>query len=240
MLGRLGGFALGDMALGAEGRGASRPQTRRAAGMWAAAAAALITLLVLPALASAHIERASYWPDPGPDCSVSPGAGGEVPTARTLASAVATGGPSVTRVVCQPDSMTRLSKAIANAKKVGYVLRPTQPRVKLTSEEGSALTNLNRTLFKLCKFKSIQEAVTQSGNNDRVVIMPGLYTEPKSREAPTHDPACAQYEIENDRGETGAVSYEYQFHCPNDQNLIAVLGRQPGANPAPQPPLEDR
>jgi len=70
--------------------------------------------------------------------------------------------------------------------------------------------------------------------------VPGLYTEPKSREAPTNDPACAQYKIENDRGDTGAVSYEYQYHCPNDQNLIAVLGRMPGSNPPPQPPLSDR
>ena len=67
--------------------------------------------------------------------------------------------------------------------------------------------------------------------------LPGLYTEPKSREAPTNDPSCAQYKIENDRGNTGAVSYTYQFHCPNDQNLIAVLGRKPGVSPPPAPPL---
>src|SRR5205807_1410013 len=70
--------------------------------------------------------------------------------------------------------------------------------------------------------------------------MPGLYTEPVSRAAPTNDPACAQYKIKNDRGETGAVSYAYQWHCPNDQNLIAVLGREPGPNPPPDPPLTDR
>jgi hypothetical protein len=205
-----------------------------------AATAALILALVVPAMASGHIERASYWPDPAPDCSVSPCAGGEVPTARSLASAVVTGGTGVTRVVCQSDSMTRLKASIVNARKFGYVLRPTQPRVKINASEGIALTKLNNKLFKKCKFNSIQDAVTASGNNDRVVIMPGLYTEPKSREAPTNDPSCAQYKIENDRGDTGAVSYEYQFHCPNDQNLIAVLGRQPGATPAPQPPLSDR
>jgi len=202
--------------------------------------AALIAALVVPAIASAHIERASYWPDPAPDCSITPCAGGEVPTPRSLASAVTTGGTGVTRVVCQSDSLKRLRVSIHNAEETGYVLRPTQPRVKVSLKEGSALFNLNSKLYKLCKFKSIQEAVNQSGNNDRVVIMPGLYTEPKSREAPTHDPACAQYQIENDRGETGAVSYEYQFHCPNDQNLIAVLGRQPGSTPPPQPPLSDR
>jgi Right handed beta helix region len=201
---------------------------------------ALIAALVLPAVASAHIERASYWPDPAPDCSITPCAGGQVPTARSLASALSTTGPGVTRIVCQSDSLKKLRVSIHNAEEFGYVLRPSQPRVKVSLKEGSTLFNLNSKLFKACKFKSIQEAVNQSGNNDRVVIMPGLYTEPKSREAPTNDPACAQYKIENDRGDTGAVSYEYQYHCPNDQNLIAVLGREPGPNPPPQPPLSDR
>jgi len=44
------------------------------------------------------------------------------------------------------------------------------------------------------------------GNNGRVVIMPGLYTEPESRAAPTHDPACAQYGITNDKNQTGEAS----------------------------------
>ena len=203
-------------------------------------AAAVVAALLLPAAALAHIERASYWPDPAPDCSISPCAGGAVPTPRSLQSALATGGPGVTRVVCQPDSIKRLEKSVAAAQSVGYVLRPTQPRVMITRTEGTALLKLNRELSKRCKFNSIQGAVTASSNNDRVVVMPGLYTEPQSREAPTNDPRCAQYRIENDRGETGAVSYEYQFHCPNDQNLIAVLGRLPGPTPPPQPPLSDR
>jgi len=202
-----------------------------------AAAVALVALLVAPALSWGHIERASYWPDPAPDCSISPCAGGAVPTPRSLQSALATGGPGVTRVVCQPDSIKRLEQSVAAAQSVGYVLRPTQPRVKITRTEGTALLKLNRELSKRCKFNSIQGAVTASSNNDRVVVMPGLYTEPQSREAPTNDPRCAQYRIENDRGETGAVSYEYQFNCPNDQNLIAVLGRLPGPTPPPQPPL---
>src|SRR6185503_2692398 len=54
------------------------------------------------------------------------------------------------------------------------------------------------------------------------------------------DPACFQYRITNDRGETTALSYKYQYHCPNDQNLIAVLGREPGATDPPEQPAEDR
>ena len=40
--------------------------------------AALVVALAIVVAASAHIERASYWPDPAPDNSVSPPAGGKV------------------------------------------------------------------------------------------------------------------------------------------------------------------
>ena len=203
-------------------------------------AAALLSVLLAPALASAHVERASYWPDPAPDCSVTPCAGGAVPTPRSLSSALSTTGPGVTRVVCQKDSVKRAKQSIAAAESVGYVVRPTQGRQKISAADGTALLTLNQDLFKRCSFSSIQDAVNHSGNNDRVVIMPGVYTEQPSRRAPTHDPSCAQYTITNDRGESNAVSYAYQFHCPNDQNLIAVLGREPGSQPPPNPPLSDR
>src|SRR5205085_11504968 len=121
-------------------------------------AAAVIAALVLPGVASAHIERASYWPDPAPDCSVTPCAGGQVPTARPLASALSTTGPGVTRVVCQKDSLKRLRQSIAAAESTGYVLRPTQPRQTITSAEGNALLDLNQQLYKRCGFDSIQKA----------------------------------------------------------------------------------
>ena len=54
--------------------------------------------------------------------------------------------------------------------------------------------------------------------------MPGLYTEPKSRAAPTHDPACASLRDQRPGRDRGAL-LQYQVHCPNDQNLIAVIGR---------------
>src|SRR5262245_19818082 len=86
---------------------------------------AAIAAIGLPAAALAHVERASYWPDPAPDCSISPCAGGAVPTPKTLASAVTTDKGS-TRVVCQKDSITRLQSSIAQAETTGYKLRPTQ------------------------------------------------------------------------------------------------------------------
>ncbi len=65
--------------------------------------------------------------------------------------------------------------------------------------------------------------------------MPGHYTEPTSREAPTHDPACDEFELGD-----GSVSYEYQVECPNDQSLVFIQGREVGAENPPSPPLTDR
>src|SRR3954470_10705871 len=86
-------------------------------------------LIALPALALAHIERASYWPDPAADTSVNPPAGGSVPQIRDLYSALkghghghgdghkdghgeghkhGHGNSGTTRIVCQPDSLRRL------------------------------------------------------------------------------------------------------------------------------------
>jgi hypothetical protein len=196
--------------------------------------------VLLPALALAHIERASYWPDPAPDSSVVPPAGGSVPAVRDLDSALKKNKPGTTRVVCQPDSMQRLDADLAKAQTTGYRIRASQPPIKLSSKEAKTLRHFNDKLLKQCAYSSIQEAVTASHNNDRVEIMPGLYTEPESRAMPTDDPACDQYEITNDRNQAGAVSYAYQYNCPNDQNLIAVLGRSLTDIPVPQPPRLDR
>ena len=195
--------------------------------------------VIVPAVALAHIERASYWPNPAPDRSVKPPAGGKVPKIRSLASALRTKPAGRTRVVCHADSMKRLKSSIRRGLKHGYSIRPHDHR-KLTKKRAQGLLRINRKLQARCAFHQIQPAVTASRNNDRVVVMPGLYTEPHSRHQPTNDPRCDRYRIQNDRNETGAVSYKYQWHCPNDQNLIAIMGRKPGRDNPPQPPRMDR
>ena len=201
---------------------------------------ALAVVVGMTASASAHVERPAYWPDPAPDNSITPPTGGKVPKARSLRSALRKSAPGRTRVVCQDDSMTLLKQSIRRARKHGYDVRPSDHR-KLSRKRARRLLRINRRLHKKCKFGEIQPAVTASGNNDRVVVMPGLYTEPTSRAAPTHDPACDQYRTNGDRpGDDGtALSYAYQFNCPNDQNLVAVLGREPAGDP-PMPPRENR
>jgi hypothetical protein len=337
------------------GRKQRRRLTRRrraAVGIGVTAVAVLV-----PTFAFAHVERASYWPDPAPDNSVNPPAGGAVPDVRPLDTALDQSQPGTTRVVCQtgqpgptsaptqrPDlatskaevdrltaqlqqvqgaihkakkkhkkkkkkkrklrrraaliqqqltqaqqayqaaltaeqnarqqgsqsyqaaladyqnsSIGRLDAAIADARANGYKLRPSQPAIRPSDAELAQIRADNVQLNAMCQYSSIQAAVNDSGNNDRVEVMPGVYTEPASRAAPTQDPACASLKEQNSHGgTTNAVSYRYQFHCPNDQNLIAVIGRAPKTDPShpstpdcsgwdssdecipPQPPNTDR
>jgi hypothetical protein len=193
-------------------------------------------LVAVPAAALAHIERTAYWPDPAPDTSLTPAAGGGVPTERSLASAVQRGGTGQTRVVCRPNSMRLLDAAITRARQKGITLRPSQKPEPFSYAQGHALGNINQKLFARCAYHQIQPAINDSHNNDRVVIMPGVYTEPASRAVPAFPPECEQYRGTSDHG-SGALSYAYQFHCPNAQALVAVIGRAlgPGQDPETSP-----
>jgi len=196
--------------------------------------------LVLAPSVLAHIERPAYWPDPRPDKSISPPAGGKVPKPRSLASALDASKPGKTRIVCQRRSLQRAQNSILDANSNGYRIRPTQPKLRLDPGKAKRLLTLNGRFARRCSYHSIQRAVFASHNNDRIVIMPGVYTERHSRKQPTNDPSCAKYLTDTDFG-GGAVglSYRYQYHCPNDQALINVLGRKPGKG-APPPPQMDR
>jgi len=216
----------------------TRTTTRRLA-----AAAATAGALALPAAAFAHLERPSYWPDPAPDRSVSPPAGGEVPKARSLASAATGKGPGEVLVVCKgaegQKSMRLLRKSVRRAKTKGYVLRPSQPNKVIKKKWAKKLLRINRRLANQCEYGSVQTAVFAAGNNDRVVIMPGRYPERKSRRAPVNDPKCAEL-TQRDSSGAETPSYRYQVTCPNDQNLVYIQGRKVPKQPPPEPPLEDR
>jgi hypothetical protein len=207
----------------------------------AALSAAVLVLLLSALPATAHVERPSYFPDPSADRSVSPAAGGGVPKIRSLSSALDRKRPGETRVVCQRDSMRLLTRSVREARANGYQIRPSDRR-RLTKRQARGLLVINRRLKKLCKYNEIQPAVNDSGNNDRVVVMPGLYLEPTARSQPTNDERCTRYRTDGDRpGEPGtALSYAYQFNCPNDQNLVAVLGRAVSPQPDVVPPRQNR
>ncbi|MGZ5346460.1 MAG: NosD domain-containing protein [Solirubrobacterales bacterium] len=249
--------------------GSGKRSVRGVKGM--VALAAIVAMLVVAPAALAHIERASYWPNPGVDTAGGVPTGGAVPDTKPLFTALDRKPVGDTRVVCQGKvpkrpkkgagraanrkykrrinknkSIKRLDKRIDKVvyakkkKNRGYILRPSEERIKVGKKAAKKLRKFNVRLLKRCKYDSIQDAVNASGNNDRVVIMPGVYTEPESRSAPTNDPRCDGLEETNDRGQTGALSYKYQATCPNDQSLITVIGREVSGTPPPQPPLLDR
>ncbi len=206
--------------------------------------AATLALLALPALALAHLERPSYWPDPAPDSAVKPAAGGEVPDARTLSSAASGKGPGEVRVVCKGKdagpSLNLLEKSIRQARDGGgYVLRPSQGKEKFSKKDAEKLEKLNAKFAKKCKYNSVQAAIDDSGNNDRVVVMPGRYREKASRKAPVNDPRCNPSMLQEDQSGALTPSYEYQATCSNDQNLIYVQGRAVEGEPL-APPRADR
>ncbi len=195
----------------------------------------LLVCVVFPATAMAHLERPSYWPDPAPDTSVTPAAGGKVPTARSFGSLLTGKGPGEVRVVCQEDSLKLAIKSIKSAKKKGYHLRPSQPLIKYSAKKAKSMTKANKKLFKKCRYGAIQPAIDASGNNDRVAIMPGVYTEPESRQAKTNDPKCNPSLLQEDASGSPTPSYEYQVTCPHDQNLVYVQGRAIKGEPLQTP-----
>jgi hypothetical protein len=192
--------------------------------------------LAIPAVAIAHVERVSYFPDPAPEEINGPDAGGKVPQWRHLYSALDFTRRVKVMVVCQPDSLSRLEASIADARQNGFTNRPSSPAKPFSRSQARKLRNFNRRLENRCQFDSIQDAVDATNNHDRVVVMPGVYSEPDSRDAPTNDPSCDQYEVENDQGATGSVGYSYHVHCPNDANLIYVQGREDSEDAPPPPP----
>lgn len=209
----------------------SRVRTGRRRACFAAAAAVAVGILTASGTALAHVERSTFWPDPKPDRSVKPAAGGDVPDYRTLGSALRKKARGDTRVVCQDDSLKLAKMAIRRGGK-GWNTRPSEAKRRLGREQRLKLQRHNRRFEDRCKYDSIQKAVNDSGNNDRIVIMPGTYTEPDSLEQPEDDPKCAHLLEDSDHG-TGAVSYRYQAACPNDQNLIMILGREAADVPTP-------
>jgi Right handed beta helix region len=198
-----------------------------------------VLLSIATSVAVGHVERSSYWPDPGADASVRPAAGGKVPKARGLASALRRRARGDTYVVCKSNSMRRALRSVRSARRKGWKLRPTARTQKLSRKAARQLTRINRRLAGRCRFRHIQAAVKRAGNNDRVVVMPGVYLEEPSRRKPTNDPKCVRYEEESENG-GGAATYRYQVECPNDQNLIFVQGRALTDTPVPFPPRADR
>src|SRR5262245_44836444 len=160
------------MTHGEGSMGARSERHRRRTLIVAFAIAAAVVLI--PALAFAHIERASYWPNPAPDTSVKPAAGGSVPAVRKIFSALDKKKPGKTRVVCsqmpskklkkhgttkqlsENKSIKALNKDLKKAQKKGYKLRESQPPIKIKKKKAKKLRGFNTKLLRQCKYTSIQ------------------------------------------------------------------------------------
>jgi hypothetical protein len=90
-------------------------------------------------------------------------------------------------------------------------------RRRIMEIEDSATRKLDLKLLPRCQFKSIQTAVNYARSEDRLKVLPGVYTEERWVNSP---PAGCEALYT-----TGSsLSYEQHRQCPNAQNLIAILG----------------
>jgi hypothetical protein len=108
------------------------------------------------------------------------------------------GGPTL--VVCKADSRERIAKLPV------------------------PLRRRNLALLPRCGFSDIQAAVNAAANGVRILVLPGVYREEPSRAAPSPDPACADLLVTGNVPPNKVPGYRYQRKCPNDQNLIAIVG----------------
>jgi hypothetical protein len=132
-----------------------------------------------------------------------------------------TTGPAL--VVCQKDSRARLKQLY---KGKGKKTRRTLKR-KLA-------------LLKKCRFSEIQPAVNAAKSGYRILIMPGVYTEPSARKVPfgeyQKEPCPNDYAVTEGFDQppppAGPTSNDppirpdrnMHLKCPNAKNLIAVVG----------------
>jgi len=143
-----------------------------------------ILAIAAPAVALAHFERPTAFPDP---------AKGAVPKVRTS-------GPSI--VVCKPDSRARIERMPAGAAR-----------------------RRSLALLPRCSYSHIQAAIDAATTGTRILVLPGLYREEPSRAMPDPDERCADMTVPAlDQPNVQVPSYTHQLRCPNEQNLIAVMG----------------
>ena len=116
------------------------------------------------------------------------------------------------RVVCKRDSRALIKQSW---KGRGPVARRHRKRLS--------------KLMRKCRYRDIQQAVDAARTGDRILIMPGLYSEEPSRKIPVKDPKCAGDEYwepsgDNHTGDGRVPTFMHQVDCPNARNLIAMIG----------------
>ncbi len=82
--------------------------------------------------------------------------------------------------------------------------------------------------------------MTASRNNDRVVVMPGLYKEQHSRKQPTHDPACAKYAMGRTAATPERCRTTTRSTAPTTPTWSPSSVADPTPAPVPETPHVDR
>ena len=162
---------------------------------------------------------------------------------RSLEIAVTGEGPGRVRVVCQgPDgrkSLKVLKRSIAKARRDGYRLRPSQPPLELSQARARELMEAEPGACEEMRLQRDPAGGQGSGNNGRVVIMPGRYTEPTS--APSRSTTRAAANL-HQRDSGGAETPS--FRLPGDLPQRPEPGLRPGprgrGQAAAEPPLAKR
>ena len=98
---------------------------------------------------------------------------------------------------------------------------------RLIRKLSGKLRKRNLRLLKDCEFEHIQEAVNAAENGTRILVLPGVYREQPSAEAPDDPQECKDDKEESANGQEQVPSYKYHYECPNAQNLIAITGDDP-------------
>ena len=182
--------------------------------------AAVAVVATWPVGAGAHPERDSFYPNFDRSIGKFVPAFGRVPTSKAVFSR--RGGRRL--VVCKRDSRKRI-KRIGGSRKLRRLRRA------------------NLRLLRKCKFRNIQSAVNRSKSGYRIAVLPGVYKEKPSLRSPNPDHRCDGMYTYADRTANQTLArgapipseqiqgtYEYHRHCPNSQNLIAVIGDGPDAD----------
>lgn len=171
---------------------------------WLPLALLCALLLALPAIATAHPERTTFFPDASK---------GSVPTLRNS-------GPAL--YVCK------------GTAKQGETRRKIRRYFKGTDTKTKRLRRQRLRQLRRCRFHHIQAAIDAARSGDRIRILPGIYREEPSRAVPFNDPKCSvddpkYWEETNDgHGENGKVpTYQFQVACKNSRNLLQVTGDGP-------------
>ena len=146
--------------------------------------------------------------------------------------------PGTTRVVCGSGSLARARTRHPHGPPRATGCGPPQPKRRISAKQARTLLALNRRLRQALPLPPDpaggHRVAQQRPRRGHARRLHGA--DRRARSAPL-PPQCEHLPAPTPSSGTGAVSYAYQYHCPNAQNLVAVIGRAlgPGQDPPSSP-----